>query len=98
MRDSGPGLPGDLGDRIFDPFVSGSGSSGLGLSVSRQIAERHGGTLTGGNSAAGGAEFQLSIPDALLDSEDSDGDSEDLDTDWEEDGDGQVEPGGAQRL
>ncbi|MDO4262712.1 MAG: HAMP domain-containing sensor histidine kinase [Deinococcus sp.] len=69
VRDTGPGLPGDLGERIFDPFVSGSGSSGLGLSVSRQIAELHGGTLTGGNNPAGGAEFRLSIPDALLEGE-----------------------------
>lgn len=72
VRDSGPGLPAELGERIFDPFVSGSGSSGLGLSVSRQIAERHGGTLTGGNHVGGGAEFRLSIPDALLDSSDED--------------------------
>lgn len=66
VRDSGPGLPDALGESIFDPFVSGSGSSGLGLSVSRQIAQMHGGQLTGGNGAEGGAEFRLSIPDALL--------------------------------
>lgn len=62
VQDDGPGLPDDLGERIFDPFVSGSGSSGLGLSVSRQIAELHGGTLTGGNRPGGGAEFVLTIP------------------------------------
>lgn len=72
VRDTGPGLPEDLGESIFDPFVSGSGSSGLGLSVSRQIAELHGGELVGGNSAAGGAEFRLSIPDALLEGEGED--------------------------
>lgn len=66
VSDTGPGLPADLGERIFDPFVSGAGSSGLGLSVSRQIAELHGGRLEGGNGAGGGAEFRLSIPDALL--------------------------------
>lgn len=62
VRDSGPGLPGDLGERIFEAFVSGLGSSGLGLSVSRQIAEAHGGTLTGGNHPSGGAEFCLTLP------------------------------------
>ncbi len=62
VRDDGPGLPTELGERIFDPFVSGSGSSGLGLSVSRQIAEAHGGHLTGGNHAGGGAQFVLSLP------------------------------------
>lgn len=66
-RDSGPGLPPELGERIFDPFVSGSGSSGLGLSVSRQIARLHGGELLGGNwreenGELGGAEFMLNLP------------------------------------
>jgi len=66
-RDSGTGLPPELGERIFDPFVSGSGSSGLGLSVSRQIARMHGGDLTGGNWRSengdlGGAEFILTLP------------------------------------
>ncbi len=67
VRDDGPGLPDGLGERIFEPFVSGSGSSGLGLSVSRQIAERHGGRLTGGNRPEGGAEFKLVIPDVNYD-------------------------------
>ncbi|MBB5235840.1 ATP-binding protein [Deinococcus budaensis] len=70
VRDSGPGLPADLGERIFDPFVSGSGSSGLGLSVSRQIAGLHGGTLRASTPAGGGAEFVLSIPGAALGDED----------------------------
>ncbi|WP_104991827.1 HAMP domain-containing sensor histidine kinase [Deinococcus sp. NW-56] len=62
VQDSGPGLPPELGERIFEPFVSGSGSSGLGLSVSRQIAALHGGTLTAGNAPGGGAEFVLTLP------------------------------------
>lgn len=78
VNDTGPGLPDDLGERIFDPFVSGAGSSGLGLSVSRQIAELHGGRLEGGNGSNGGAEFRLTIPDALLDG----GDDEDEEVGW----------------
>ena len=66
VQDSGPGLPPELGERIFDPFVSGAGSSGLGLSVGRQIAVMHGGNLTGGNHAGGGAEFVLTLPGAAL--------------------------------
>ena len=62
VRDSGSGLPIELGERIFEPFVSGAGSSGLGLSVSRQIAQAHGGTLSGSNHQGGGAEFVLSLP------------------------------------
>lgn len=65
VQDSGPGLPPELGERIFEPFISGSGSSGLGLSVSRQIAVMHGGNLTGSNQG-GGAQFVLSLPSATL--------------------------------
>lgn len=77
VRDSGPGLPPELGESIFDPFVSGAGSSGLGLSVARQIAVMHGGNLVGGNhfTAAGtvaGAEFLLTIPGAALGEDDED--------------------------
>lgn len=70
VRDSGPGLPPELGERIFEPFVSGAGSSGLGLSVARQIAAMHGGGLSGGTHPQGGAEFVLSIPGAALGDED----------------------------
>lgn len=70
VQDSGPGLPPELGTRIFDPFVSGAGSSGLGLSVSRQIALAHGGTLRGGNHAGGGAEFVLELPGSELGEDD----------------------------
>ncbi|WP_019587954.1 sensor histidine kinase [Deinococcus apachensis] len=66
VHDSGPGLPPELGDRIFEPFVSGSGSSGLGLSVARQIAALHGGTLTAGNAPGGGAQFVLTLPGVAL--------------------------------
>ncbi len=49
VEDSGPGVPGDLAERIFEPFVTtkpaGAGT-GLGLSISRSIIERLGGTLT----------------------------------------------------
>ena len=71
VRDSGPGLPSELGERIFDPFVSASGSSGLGLSVSRQIAQAHGGSLLGGNHPDGGALFVLSIPGPELEGSES---------------------------
>lgn len=70
VRDNGPGLPPELGEQIFAPFVSGAGSSGLGLSVSRQIAQMHGGDLVGHNHATGGAEFILTIPNAALSDED----------------------------
>jgi signal transduction histidine kinase len=82
-RDSGQGLPPELGERIFDPFVSGAGSSGLGLSVSRQIARMHGGELMGGNwrhenGETGGAEFILNLPGLEI-GDDSDADLPELD-------------------
>lgn len=77
-RDSGAGLPPELGEYIFDPFVSGAGSSGLGLSVSRQIARMHGGELTGGNwlqgsGELGGAEFVLNLPGLEIGDDDQEG-------------------------
>src|SRR5512142_3536843 len=59
VADDGPGVPPDLRARLFDPFATGrSGGTGLGLAVSRQLVERHGGTLELLDAAAaGGAVF-----------------------------------------
>ncbi len=44
--DSGPGPPPELVEKLFEPFVTGKREGiGLGLAVSRQIADAHGGTL-----------------------------------------------------
>ena len=52
-------------ERIFDPFFTtrppGEGT-GLGLYLSRQIIEAHGGTLRVGTSESGGAEFAIELP------------------------------------
>jgi signal transduction histidine kinase len=54
-------------ERIFDRFQQGSGAGhaggmGLGLYVSRQIAELHGGTLELESPSDGGARFVLFLP------------------------------------
>jgi len=71
VRDSGPGLPRGAEDRIFEAFYSKSNSSGLGLSVASQIAELHGGRLTGRTHPQGGAEFTLELPQPLEDEDEA---------------------------
>ena len=54
VEDSGPGIPPDERERVFDRFYRVAGSeaagSGLGLAIIKAIAERHGATLTLGSS------------------------------------------------
>ncbi len=60
--DTGPGLPADS-KTIFEPFFTTKTSgSGLGLAVSNQIIEKHGGVLTAENGEQGGTIFQFSLP------------------------------------
>jgi signal transduction histidine kinase len=66
--DDGPGIPEGDADRIFDRFVRldeararDDGGAGLGLSIVRQIAEKHRGTITLSPTARG-AHFELRLP------------------------------------
>lgn len=65
VHDDGPGIPPEIRDRIFEPFLStkpaGKGT-GLGLSISREIAERHGGRLTVECGDGPGTTFVLRLP------------------------------------
>jgi signal transduction histidine kinase len=57
-------VPGDIRNRVFEAlFTTKAKGSGLGLALSRRIAEAHGGTLVLEPSAAG-ATFLLVVPDA----------------------------------
>jgi signal transduction histidine kinase len=63
LSDTGSGIPHELLDSIFDPFVSGRKNGvGLGLSVAYQIVNRHQGWMEAANNPAGGATFTVSLP------------------------------------
>jgi signal transduction histidine kinase len=65
VRDEGPGIDEGLGKQLFEPFATTKvGGTGLGLVLSRRIAERHGGTLDLVQNRPGerGARFLLRLP------------------------------------
>ena len=63
IRDHGRGVQEELRENLFDPFVSGrEGGTGLGLALSRSLAQAHGGDLTLESSSSAGSKFRLSIP------------------------------------
>jgi two-component system NtrC family sensor kinase len=63
FQDNGPGVPEDLRDKIFEPFVSlREDGTGLGLSVSYGILTAHGGSLELESGKNQGACFKVVIP------------------------------------
>ena len=69
VADDGPGISPELRERVFERFFRGdearsdSGSTGLGLSIVRAVAERHGGAVDVVDSDTG-ARFEVSLPGA----------------------------------
>jgi two-component system, OmpR family, sensor kinase len=68
VEDRGPGVPPELRDRVFEPFYRLPGAServggvGLGLSLVKSIAERHGGHVRCEARQGGGARFVVELP------------------------------------
>ena len=64
IADNGGGIPPEVQANIFEPFFStkGVGNSGLGLSISKQILERHGGVIWCESMVGSGATFFIELP------------------------------------
>ncbi len=70
VADDGPGLPPGMEEQVFSRFVRGSGpadlardaGTGLGLAIVRAVVSSHGGEVTAGSSAHGGARFVVRLP------------------------------------
>jgi signal transduction histidine kinase len=69
VSDRGPGVPEAMRERIFEPFfrlpghAEQAGGVGLGLSLVKQIAERHGGSVRCEARTGGGSSFVIELPD-----------------------------------
>lgn len=64
FSDTGPGVPQELGEKIFEPFFTYGKcqGAGLGLAIARRIVEEHGGTISYGKLSKEGATFIIFLP------------------------------------
>ena len=63
VRDDGPGVPEAARERVFDPyFTTRDEGTGLGLAIVKKVVLEHGGTISCGESAEGGALFRIRLP------------------------------------
>jgi two-component system, OmpR family, osmolarity sensor histidine kinase EnvZ len=69
VDDDGPGIPADMREEVFKPFLrlddarnQDEGGTGLGLAIARDIARSHGGDITLGDSPLGGLRATVRVP------------------------------------
>lgn len=73
ILDNGPGIPDDQMERVFEPFYRlegsrnrGTGGTGLGLTIARQIILSHGGSIELANRQVGGLEVVVRLPKSMV--------------------------------
>ena len=65
VRDSGPGIPAEVAERMFNPFfTTRAAGTGLGLAIVHRIMDAHGGRVNVRNPKSGGAAVDLVLPRA----------------------------------
>jgi signal transduction histidine kinase len=64
VSDTGPGIPGELLPRVFEPYFTTKGAkgNGFGLSTAYQIVSKHGGTIVATSPPGQGAVFTIVLP------------------------------------
>ncbi len=66
VRDTGRGIPAEYLSRVFDKFVqvpgAQQGGAGLGLAISKQIVEAHGGQISAQSKVGEGTTFTFTLP------------------------------------
>jgi signal transduction histidine kinase len=63
IRDSGPGIPAELQEKVFEPFFSTKEEgTGLGLSIAVRVVEQHGGRLAVKSEEGQGTTFVITLP------------------------------------
>jgi signal transduction histidine kinase len=64
VSDNGPGIPADIVDTLFEPFVTSGKKhgTGLGLAITKKIVEEHGGNIAAHTDKGGGACFTICLP------------------------------------
>ena len=66
IEDDGPGIPGEITDRVFNPFFTTKPQgSGLGLAIVRKIVDGHDGRIDVTTGAGRGTAFKVTLPVGL---------------------------------
>ena len=67
VDDDGPGIPANMREEVFDPFVSGrTGGSGLGLAIVQRAVEAHRGLVLVDSDPGVGTTFTIFLPAKVL--------------------------------